>query len=77
MFLSYHVTANDHVFKGCVTYWAEIVSHYLARFSGYRPSGSCDKAAKIFYVTLQDHGIKGSGDFVEGNPHCISPLNQN
>ena len=28
-------------------------------------SDSSDTATKIFYMTLQDHGIKGSGDFME------------
>ena len=42
-----------------------IVSHYFAKFSGHRSSGSSDIAAKIFYVTLQEQGIKGSGDFME------------
>ena len=36
-------------------------------FRGQRPSCSSDTAAKIVYVTFQDHVIKGSGDFKEGN----------
>ena len=31
------------------------------------PYGSCGIAAKIVYVTLQDHVIKGSGDFIKRN----------
>ena len=39
-----------------------IVSPQLAKFSGHRPCDSSDTAAKIFYVTSEDHLIKGSGD---------------
>ena len=42
------------------------VSHHFAKFSGHMSCGSSDTAAKIFYVTLQDHVVKGSG-FMEGN----------
>ena len=44
-----------------------IVSHNFAKFSGHRPCGSSDAAAKIIFVTLQVHVIKGSGDFMKGN----------
>ena len=44
-----------------------ILSHHFVKFSGHRPCASGDTSAKIFYVTLQDHVIKGSGDFMEGN----------
>ena len=43
-----------------------IVSHYFAKFQGHKPCGS-DTAAKMFHVTLQDHVIKESGDFMKGN----------
>ena len=52
-----HVTTRS---KGCL-----IVSHHFAKFSGHRPYGTSDAAAKIVNVTLQDHVIKGSGDFME------------
>ena len=48
-----------------------VASHHLAKFSGHRSCGSSATAAKIFYVTLQDPMIKGSGDFKEGTS-CIS-----
>ena len=37
------------------------------------PCGSSDPAANIFYVTLQDHVIKGSGDFMDGNSSLYTP----
>ena len=45
-----------------------IVSHHYVKFSGYRPCGSSDTAAKIFYVTLQDHVIEGS-ELLIAYPH--------
>ena len=44
-----------------------IVIHHFAKFSGHRPRGSSDAADKIFYITLQDHAIKGFGYFMKGN----------
>ena len=41
--------------------------HYPAKFLGYIPCDCSDTAAKIVYMTLQDHAIKGSGYFMEGN----------
>ena len=49
-----------------------IVSYHFAKFSGQRSCGS-DAAAKIVYMTLQDHVIKGSGDFKEGNSSLYIP----
>ena len=37
-------------------------------------SDSSDTATKIFYMTLQDHGIKGSGDFMEEDSLYIPTL---
>ena len=53
-----------------------IISHYFAKFCDHRPCGSSsDTAAKMLYMTLQDHVIKGSGDFLEGNSSlCIHTL---
>ena len=53
-----------------------IVSYHFAQLSGHSPSGSSDTAAKIFYATLQEHVIKGSGDFMGENSPCIPPLCQ-
>ena len=50
-----------------------IVSHNFIKFSGHRSCGSSDAAAKIVYVTLQDHMIKESGDFMEGNSWLYIP----
>ena len=51
-----------------------IVSHYLVKFSGLMLGGSSsDTAAKIFFVTLQDHIIKRSGDFMGGNYSLYIP----
>ena len=50
-----------------------IVSQYPAKFWGSRPCGCSDTAAKIVYMTLQDHMIKGSGDFMEGNSSLYTP----
>ena len=56
MFLFYHVTSRDHVFKGLY----DLVGHF-AKFSNHRPRGSSDAAAKIDFL------MKGFGDFVKGN----------
>ena len=45
----------------------------FAKFCDHSPCGSSDTAAKIVYVTLQDHVIKGSGDFMEGNASLYIP----
>ena len=50
-----------------------IASHLFAKFSDLRPGGSSDKAAKIVYVTLREHLIKESGDFMEGNSSLYIP----
>ena len=50
-----------------------IVSHRYVMFSGHRLCGSSDTTAKIFYMTLQDHKIKGSGNFMEGNSSLYIP----
>ena len=42
-----------------------MASHHFSQFSGYTPCGSNDTAAKTLYVTLQDHMIKGTGDFMK------------
>ena len=66
MFLIYHVTSRDHVFKGLRDLMGWSFSYY-ATFSGHRPRGSSDTTAKIFYVTLEDHVIKVPGDVTEEN----------
>ena len=50
-----------------------IASHLFAKFSGFRPVGSSDTAAKIVYMTLREHLIKKSGDFLEGNSTLYIP----
>ena len=65
MFLIYHVNSRDHMFKLLCDLKFLTVSHHSVKFSGHSPCGSGDTAAKIFYVILQDHGIKGSGDLME------------
>ena len=42
-----------------------IVNHYFARFCDHSSCGSSDTAGKIVNMTLQDHMIKGFGDFME------------
>ena len=73
MFLIYHVTLHDHMFKGCVLNgWKFlIVSHHWLKFFVLRP---CDTESNIVYMTLQDHMIKGSGDFIEGNSSLYIPI---
>ena len=60
-----------HVFKGFCDLFNGlkflVVSHHFAKFNGHRTFGSSDAAAEILYLILQDHVIKVSGDFVEGN----------
>ena len=62
MFSDFHVTSCNHLFK-----WLTSKGHHFAKFSGHRPCGSSDTAATTIYVILQDHVIKGSGNFMEGN----------
>ena len=50
-----------------------IVSHHFAKFCGHRPCGNSDTAVKIVYMTLQDHVVKGSGDFMETNSTLYIP----
>ena len=65
MFLIYHVTTRDHVFKEFCD---------LMGGSSCRPCGRSDAAAKIFYMTLQEeHVIEGSGDFMERNSALYIP----
>ena len=52
------------------------VSHHSAKFCGLTSCGNSDTsdtAAKIVYVTLQDHIIKESGDFMKGKPSLYVP----
>ena len=75
-FLIQHVTSHDHVFRGlCDLNRLKflLASHIFTMLSGHRPCGISDTAAKIIYVTLQDHVIKGSGDFMEGNSFLYIP----
>ena len=50
-----------------------IISDHFAKFNGHRSCGSRDTAAKIVYVTLQDHVIKVSGEFMEENSSLYIP----
>ena len=47
-----------------------MVSHHLAKFIRHRHCGSGDLAVLAFHVILQDHVVKGSCDFIGGNPSC-------
>ena len=44
----------------------------VAKFSGHRPCRSGDTTAKLSCVALQDHVIRRSGGFKEGNSDYIS-----
>ena len=50
-----------------------IGNHHLAKSGGHRLCGSSGIVAKTSYVTLQDHLIKESGDFMEGNSSMYIP----
>ena len=50
-----------------------IIRHHFVKFCSHRPCGGSDTAAKIFILTLQDHGIKESGDFMEENSLLYIP----
>ena len=50
-----------------------IVSHHFAKFSGHKPCGYSDITTEIVHMTLQDHLIKGSGNFMEGNSSLYIP----
>ena len=45
----------------------------LWQVGGHRPCGNCDTAAKIVYVNFEDHVIKGSDGFIEGNSSLHIP----
>ena len=50
-----------------------IVTHHFAKRCGHTRCGSSDTAVKIVYMTLQDHVIEGSGDFMEGQSSLYIP----
>ena len=50
-----------------------IVSQHFARFNGHSSCVRKDTAPEIFYVTLQEHMIKGFDDFMEGNSSLYIP----
>ena len=54
-----------------------IVSHHFPKFCGHMPCGSSDTAAKIVYMTFQDHVLKGLDDFMEGSSSLTIPPCQN
>ena len=58
--LIYYVISSDHTFKGL----CDLKVSY----------GSVKTVAEIFYLTLQDNGIKGSGDFTEEKPSLYIPI---
>ena len=50
-----------------------IVNLHFSKFCDHKLCDSSDTAAKIVYVTSQDHVIKGSGDFMERNSSLYIP----
>ena len=54
-----------------------IVNHHFAKFNDHRPFGRSEIAAKIFYVTLQNHVIKEPGEFMVGNSSLYIPTQPN
>ena len=44
-----------------------MVSHHIATFNGQAPYGSRYITYLIFHMTLQDHVIKRSCEFMNGN----------
>ena len=62
--LIYPVTSRDHVFKGLVSYSKSPLCQVCC---------CSDTAAQIFYVAFQEHVVKGSGDFMEGNSSLYVP----
>ena len=61
--LIHHVTPSDHTFKGLCD---SKVSY-----------GCVETVAEIFYLTLQDNGIKDLVTLRKRTPHCISQSCQN
>ena len=61
MFIIYHVTSCDRVFKGFCDF-----------ISGHRSCGSRDIAYLIFQVTMKDH-VKEPCDFMQGRPSLYIP----
>ena len=76
MFLIHCVPSRDNVFKGLCDFmsWSFLQQVTTSPTSVAIGCGSSDTAAKIFYVTLQDYVIKGSGDFMEGNSSLHIPI---
>ena len=64
MFLIYHVTSRVQKVLWLNGLNFLIVSRLYVKFCGHRSCGSSDTAAEIVYMTLQDHVIKGPGDFI-------------
>ena len=56
MFLIYDVSWRSHVVLLTGLKYLIVIPH-LAKFGGHRPCGSSDTAARIFYVTSEDHVI--------------------
>ena len=56
--------------EGCMTFSVEalIVTYHLAKFNGHILFCSEDITNLVWHVTLQDHLIKGSCDFMKGSP---------
>ena len=53
-----------------------MVIKHPAKFGGRGDCGSGDIAHLICYVTLQDHLIKESCNFMKKAPYCMQPLYQ-
>ena len=56
-----------------MTSWDEVFFSKSLLCKVLWPCGSSDAAAKIVYMTLQDHVIKGSSDFMGGNTPLYFP----
>ena len=61
MYLICHKSSQDDLIEGSF-------SQHLAKFGGHRHCRGVDIMILVCYVTLQDHVIKGSCDFMARNP---------
>ena len=78
MFSIYHVNSPDHVVKElCDLMGWSLLQQVTTNFCGHSSYGSSDTAAKIVYMTLQDHVIKGYVDLWREIPHWMSSPCQN
>ena len=59
--------------KDCATLWFEATHIKSPSYQVWWPCGSRSITNLVFYVTLQEHVMEGSGDFIEGSSFLYIP----